>query len=69
MGFNIDADPNNADWIKQSWNLPPYKSDKFYEWLEYSGITLEQFRDLPLYKNMVKKGLIKDDEWVGKGEE
>ncbi|PTX50119.1 hypothetical protein C8P63_1381 [Melghirimyces profundicolus] len=28
-------------------------------------MTLEEFRKLPVYRIAVKRGLIKDDEWVG----
>lgn len=56
-----DADPESADWTKQSWDLPPYKSREFLaDWPD-----LDHFRMLPVYKHAVAKGLIVDDEWVG----
>jgi hypothetical protein len=61
MIINIDADPFNADWIKQSWDLPPYKSEEFMK----SFPDLDKFRKLPVYKMAVAKGLILNDEWVG----
>ena len=68
MAFNIDAQPHNADWTKHNWRLPPYKSEKFMDYLERTGMTLEEFRQLPIYKFAVENGKIVDDEWVG-GEE
>lgn len=58
-------DFNNADWLKQKWNLAPYKSVKFFRELKALGITLEEFKKLPKYKFAVANGLIKEDEWVG----
>jgi len=63
--LNIDAQLHNADWTKQSWDLPPYKSEEFMEHLENTGMTLEHFRTLPVYEFAVDNGLIVDDEWVG----
>lgn len=60
MTVNIDADLTNADWTKQSWDLPSYKSDEFL--LMFPD--LAAFRKLPVYRFAVKNGLIKDDEWV-----
>ena len=57
---NFDADLENADWTKQSWDLPPYKSAEF----NALGFDLVAFRKLPVYKNAVAAGLIKNDEWV-----
>ncbi len=56
-----DADPDNADWTKQTWDLPPYKSDDFLAHFP----DLDLFRTLPVYKHAVRKGLIKNDKWVG----
>ncbi len=61
-GINIDASPENQDWIKQGWDLPPYKSEEFLR----SFPDLEKFRKLPVYKFAVENGLIKNDEWQGK---
>ena len=56
-----DADLENADWTKQSWDLPPYGSREFYEVVP----DVEAFKQTPVYKAAVKQGLIVDDEWVG----
>lgn len=58
--LNIDADLNNADWTKMSWDLPKYKSKEFMDFLKSSGITLEQFKKLPVYKYNIKNGNIKE---------
>ena len=58
--------PENADWIKFRWKgLPPYKSEEFMGILESLGITLTEFRKYPIYIMAVRRGIIKDDEWVG----
>lgn len=56
-----NADTESADWTKQSWDLPPYKSREFLEVCP----NLDEFRKLPVYKHAVAKGLIANDEWVG----
>jgi len=66
MILHPDEDETNADWTKQHWDLPAYKSVEFMRSFESSGMTLEQFRALPVYKFAVKRGLIVDDEWCGK---
>jgi len=58
--LNIDAILENADWTKQSWDLPKYKSKEFYDWLKFSGMTLIQFKKLPVYKLNLANGTIKE---------
>lgn len=60
----IDEIPENQDWIKIGWDLPPYKSKEFLKLIPLHQ--LEEFRKLPIYKFAVRNGLIKDDKWVGK---
>ena len=61
MGIpNIDEDIEDADWIKQGWDLPPYKSKEFYKIIK----DIEHFKTLPVYEHAVRTGKIKDDEWV-----
>ena len=60
-----DASPDNADWTKQSWDLPPYGSAEFEQHLLNSDITLEHFKTLSVYRFAVQKGLIVDDQWTG----
>jgi hypothetical protein len=60
--YNIDANLNDADWVKQSWDLPEYGSKEFNEYLKSSGMTLEKFKRLPVYKWAVERGEIKDNK-------
>lgn len=60
--IDLDDTLENADWLRQTWTLPPYKSPEFMRAIEPQ--TIEQFQQLPLYKNAVEQGLIFDDEWV-----
>lgn len=64
MTWNIDGN-GGADWLKRYWDLPPYKSAEFMEWLEYAGLTLEAFRKQRNYLDAVEDGIIVNDEWVG----
>ena len=60
--YNIDADPENQDWIKTLyWDLPAWKSDEFL----LGTNDLKAFRKLPIYKSAVRHGLIVNDEWTG----
>ncbi len=59
--INLDADLASADWCKQTWDLPPYKSQEFFAIVS----DLDAFRQLPVYLAAVQSGLIYDDEWVG----
>lgn len=58
--ISLDDDIESADWTKQSWDLPPYKSPEFLT--QFPDI--DAFRRLPAYQHAVSKGLIRDDEWV-----
>ena len=48
--INIDAELHNADWTKQTWDLPPIDSQEFKDLLKSWGITMEDFKKLPVYK-------------------
>ena len=62
MGFNIDADSRNADWTKRTWDLLHIDTkEKLLRHLESSGMTVEQFKKLPVYKfNKDKLDFLKD---------
>lgn len=60
---NLDDSSENADWTKQSWDLPPYGSTEFFQAVPLD--LLEEFKKSATYKNAVGKGLIMDDEWMG----
>src|SRR3990167_3322683 len=61
LTIHIDDEPHNADWIKQTWDLPPYKSPEFMA----THSDLDHFRTLPVYEFAVEKGIIVNDRWVG----
>ncbi len=51
MGINIDAGSHNADWTKRTWDLLDIDSkEKLLRHLERAGMTVEQFKSLPVYK-------------------
>lgn len=47
---NIDANLEDADWTKKTWDLPKYGSKAFFRFLKRQGMTLEHFKKLPAYK-------------------
>lgn len=59
-----DSDPENADWTKQSWDLPPYGSSEFFDAIG-GYAQLENFKKQQVYKLACERGLIHDDEWIG----
>lgn len=61
--LNVDQQPN---WLRDdSWDIPPYRSGAFFEWLENNFMTLGEFKRSPMYERAVEEGLIVDDEWAG----
>ena len=66
MTWNVDADPRNADWVRFRWAFSAYKSKAFERELEAQGLTLARFKRMPVYAEAVRRGLIKDDKWVGR---
>lgn len=60
--FDIDADPDNTDWLRQHW---PYDDIKdiptLKKYLVAWGVTPEEFKQWPLYKNCVK---LPDTAWL-----
>mgnify|MGYP001612888692 FL=1 len=54
--INIDADINNADWSKQTWDLLNISNkQELLEYLEKTNKSLEDFKKLPAYKFNVDK--------------
>jgi len=54
--INIDADDDNADWAKRSWDLPHDNA----AWLAGDitgpwGMTIERFMASPVYRHNVDK--------------
>jgi len=58
--FYVDANLENADWTKKTWDLPKYKSKEFMKLLKDSDMTLTEFKKLPVYKWNLKAGNIKE---------
>ena len=54
--FNIDEDELDADWVKQSWDLPAIGTPEFEEFLNKSGMTMEELQNTPGYRNYIAKG-------------
>jgi hypothetical protein len=53
MKLNIDADIENADWTKRTWDLPEGK--EFEEYLKRTNQSIEEFKKLPVYRFNVDK--------------
>lgn len=47
---DIDADIDNADWTKQSWDLPCRTLDDLREYLRQTGTSVAEFKRLPVYR-------------------
>lgn len=50
-----DAELHNADWTKQSWDLPPLGSPEFNAWFKDSGYTMSEFKQTPAYQHLIAK--------------
>jgi len=60
--INIDSDLDNADWTKRTWDLLDIDTvEKLREHLKATGRTVEQFKQLPVYRYNVDK-----IEWLKK---
>jgi hypothetical protein len=55
MVINIDADPTNADWTKQTWDLGVDNVADLRKLLKQQGTTVAHFKTLPVYQRNVKK--------------
>ena len=53
--IRVDADIDNADWTKQSWDLGIDNVEDLRAWLKAQGITVAAFKRLPVYKFNVSK--------------
>jgi hypothetical protein len=55
------GDSWNADLTKRTWDLlPPYRSKEFMDYLKAKGMTIEDFKTLPVYIHALKHGIIKE---------
>jgi hypothetical protein len=49
--INADQDIENADWIKKSWDFPENMTvDQLKMFIHDQGLTIEEFKELPVYK-------------------
>lgn len=46
--FNLDTDLADADWVKQTWDLPLTKTE-FRRWWQHQDMTAAEFKRLPVY--------------------
>lgn len=53
--LNIDAQTMNADWTKQSWDLPCETLHELRVYLAETNTTVEHFKTLPVYILNVEK--------------
>ncbi len=62
MGINIDAQLHNADWTKRTWDLLDITTkEELLTYLERKGMTIKDFKKLPVYKfNKDKLDFLKD---------
>lgn len=52
---NLDEDIENADWVKQSWDLPDINSEDFKKYLENEDTSMEDFKKLPVYRHLLRQ--------------
>lgn len=52
--IKIDEKLENADWLKQTWDLPNNKKD-LERLIRSMGMTVDDFKKLPVYKKNVDK--------------
>jgi hypothetical protein len=61
MTVDLDADLENADWAKGTWDLPYNNVEDLRAYLDRQGTPVATFKTLPVYKlNVGKAGL----EWL-----
>ena len=53
--LEVDRAIENADWTKQSWDLGIDNVPDLLAFLESTGTTVEEFKQLPVYKLNVDK--------------
>jgi hypothetical protein len=61
MGINLDANLENADWTKGTWDLPFQDVESLRTYLAAVGDTVEKFKKRPIYtRNVDKMPWLKD---------
>lgn len=48
--LDLDADLDNADWTKRTWDLPCADEEELREFLARRGMTVRAFKRLPVYR-------------------
>lgn len=48
--LSLDSDVANADWTKGTWDLPPYGTKEFHQFLRFADMSLAHFKSLPAYR-------------------
>lgn len=56
MTINVDADPRNADWPKRTWDLDIHSIEELLEYLDDRGMSVTDFKKLPVYQLAVERG-------------
>jgi hypothetical protein len=58
MALNLDANQDNADWPKRTWDLDIHTVDDLRAFLAFIGVSADQFRRSPVYRwNEDKPGM------------
>jgi hypothetical protein len=61
MVLHLDADQDNADWPKRTWDLGIDTVEELRAFLDSIGVSAEAFRTWPVYRwNVDKPGM----EWL-----
>jgi hypothetical protein len=61
MVFYLDADQDNADWPKRTWDLEIDNVDDLRSYLDSIGVSAAVFKTWPIYRwNVDKSGM----EWL-----
>lgn len=61
MILRLDEDLDNADWTKGTWDLPYKDVESLRAFLKRSGMSVEHFKTLPIYRFNVRK---KNYRWL-----
>ncbi len=51
----LTGDIENEDWTKRTWDLPFDNAEDLREYIEAIGMTVEEFKRLPIYRWNVDK--------------
>ena len=58
MALNLDANQDNADWPKRTWDLDIDNVEDLLAYLDSIGVTAAMFKTWPIYRwNVDKPGM------------